>query len=601
MRMPVLGLACLLWMGTSAWGAETWVEVRAPHVVVWSNRSEQEARRVAREFEQIRTALGQFASQMRQESTAEAYVLAVRDESTMKRLLPYFWEQKGGMRPGGVYMSGWEKDYAIVRLDFGERSSQIVHHEYVHKLIRMSFRRLPPWLNEGLAEFYGTAMLQDKEIRVGLPSPRLSVLRQKTWIPLQHVVAAGDDSPYYRKEMYVSMFYAEAWALTHYLIFGQGMGSGKKLNEYATLVESGTDAGEAFRQVFGDPAKIQDAMVPYVNQNMFLGLTIRNPKGIEEGSFVARRVPEGEWMALLGGFYLYSGRGKEAREALEKALAAQPDLALAHENMGLAQFAEGQDGEAAVSFARALELEPGRYLSHYFSTMLTLGKARKPEARQQLRRRLEETLELNPGYAPPYVALSKVLAEQGELERARDLAFRATELEPGRSGYHLNAARILAMMGRVAEAKQIARAVAVQWMQADRSEALDLLDRLSVGDSQSEGQTEKLREARASLSPEAVVARGILQSVSCSESGIRLMVRVGERDLEFRPGESFVSGFADTIWYGRDHFSLCHHLEGNPVVVRYEPATGEFAGTIVAVEVRDEDWERMGDVRVTTP
>lgn len=592
MARPVARLACVLCLSAVAWGApERWVEVRAPHVVVWSNSGEKEARRVAREFEQIRAALGQFASQMRQESTADTYVFALRDESTMKRLVPHYWEQKGGMRPGGLYMSGWEKDYALVRLDFGERSSQIVHHEYVHKLIRLNFRRLPPWLNEGLAEFYGTARLREKEIRVGLPSERLTLLRQRAWIPLDKVVAAKDDSPYYRKEEHAARFYAEAWALTHYLIFGPGMGNGKHLNEYAALVERGSDAAQAFRQVFGEPSKIQDAMVPYVNQHLFLGLTITSPEGIQEQNFAAQRLAEAEWLGVLGGFYLHSGRLKEGREALDRALAAAPGLALAHENMGFLQFSEGKDKEASGSFARALELEPSRYLSHYFSTMMT-GQGTSPSAAKKLRQGLERALELNPKYAPPYVELSKLMTEQGELERARQLAVRAVELEPGRAGYYLNAARILARMGRLSEARQIAESVALRWTRADRSEALDLADMLIGEEGSQAGEPDSLREARASLVSEASVARGVLRSAACGKP-LKLVVRVEDRDLEFRATESFSSGFADTIWYGRDHFSLCHHLEGNPVVVRYKPAAAEFAGTIVAIEVRDARRESL--------
>jgi len=48
-------------------------------------------------------------------------------------------------------------------------------------------------------------------------------------------------------------------------------------------------------------------------------------------------------------------------------------------------------------------------------------------------------------------------------------------------------------------------------------------------------------------------------------------------------------GFSDTLWYGRDHFSRCHHLEGLRAVVHYRPASdATYAGDIAEVEIRDD-------------
>jgi len=30
-------------------------------------------------------------------------------------------------------------------------------------------------------------------------------------------------------------------------------------------------------------------------------------------------------------------------------------------------------------------------------------------------------------------------------------------------------------------------------------------------------------------------------------------------------------GYSDTLWFGGDHFTLCHHLDGLRAVVRYKP------------------------------
>jgi hypothetical protein len=48
-------------------------------------------------------------------------------------------------------------------------------------------------------------------------------------------------------------------------------------------------------------------------------------------------------------------------------------------------------------------------------------------------------------------------------------------------------------------------------------------------------------------------------------------------------------GFSDTLWFGTDHFSVCHHLDGLRAVVRYKqspdtPSAGEW----VELEVRQD-------------
>ena len=50
---------------------------------------------------------------------------------------------------------------------------------------------------------------------------------------------------------------------------------------------------------------------------------------------------------------------------------------------------------------------------------------------------------------------------------------------------------------------------------------------------------------------------------------------------KFRRTGPFGAGFSDTIWYGEDHFSFCHHLEGMRAVIHYKPsADPSYAGDV---------------------
>src|SRR6185503_16531874 len=92
---------------------------------------------------------------LRLESPVPLLILAAKDESSVKSLLPEMWKRKA-LKPGGFFAAGWEKSFAMVRLDVVRRQAeprgdgdgyQVVYHEYTHSLLNANFRWLPLWLN----------------------------------------------------------------------------------------------------------------------------------------------------------------------------------------------------------------------------------------------------------------------------------------------------------------------------------------------------------------------------------------------------------------------------------------------------------------------
>ena len=61
----------------------------------------------------------------------------------------------------------------------------------------------------------------------------------------------------------------------------------------------------------------------------------------------------------------------------------------------------------------------------------------------------------------------------------------------------------------------------------------------------------------------------------------------GKAETFYRKG-NMRWGFSDTFWWGEDHFSACHHLEGKRAVVFYRPGTDNgFSGELVRFDIRD--------------
>jgi len=90
---------------------------------------------------------------------------------------------------------------------------------------------------------------------------------------------------------------------------------------------------------------------------------------------------------------------------------------------------------------------------------------------------------------------------------------------------------------------------------------------------------------------ETQTTEGKVRSTACSDKdhSFALVLDRGDQALTFRSKAGFMSGFSDTIWYGEDHFTLCHHVEALRAVVRYRfPADNSYAGELAELELRKE-------------
>ena len=68
-----------------------------------------------------------------------------------------------------------------------------------------------------------------------------------------------------------------------------------------------------------------------------------------------------------------------------------------------------------------------------------------------------------------------------------------------------------------------------------------------------------------------------------------LTIAKGDRSVSFRQAEKFRWGYSDTFWYGQNHLSICHGLEGKRAVAFYKAsANKDSAGEALEVEVRND-------------
>lgn len=83
-------------------------------------------------------------------------------------------------------------------------------HEYAHLILHASGLQLPPWLNEGLAEFFSTLRISDPGWNLGGDLPgRAQLLKHDTWMPLSQLLTLPAESPVREDRAKTALFYPE--------------------------------------------------------------------------------------------------------------------------------------------------------------------------------------------------------------------------------------------------------------------------------------------------------------------------------------------------------------------------------------------------------
>ena len=587
-RVALLSI-CVLFSSLANAGDKPWIEVRSPHFRVLTDASQSDARQVAHEFEEMRFVFADRYPSFRLDGGSPLVILAARDEETAKKLAPAQWKIKGA-KPAGVFYHSWEREYVLVRMDVWNLGNHdVVYHEYTHSIFHRNLHWIPTWLDEGMANFYGYTRFQNHQIFVGAPPNAYSKMPAGTWIPVETLIGVDQSSPYYHSEDKVFQFYAESWALVHFMMFGPDMERGERLNKFASLLQQGVEQKKAFEQSFGPFAQMNDALFRYVNKFAFQTGVLPDPPHINDKAFETHELTMPQTEAELSAFHLWTHDWSDARPLAEEAIKGDPKLGLAHEVMGYLDFADAKDSDALNEFSKASELDPSLFLSSFAKTMMSpIAASNVPADRVALEAALLKVLSSNPQFAPAYVQLARLALSRDDYPNAFGLARKAEQLEPTRAGYHLLSGRILLRMGKGAEAAAFARFVAERWRGPDHDEALELWNAIPAAE---------LPAGVSFVEPlpkDVQIADGRVLSAACpakedKDQPWTFTISSDGKNLTFRRKGGFPAGFTDTIWYGHDHFNLCHHLEGMRAVIRYKAAPDStYAGDIAELEIRDD-------------
>lgn len=512
----------------SAQSRDNWRSVRTNNLFVIGNAEPEKLRQVAVWLEFFHSAFGRLVSRNVLDSSIPTTVVVFRDDASFTPFKPLYQGRPANV--AGYFQPGDDVNYIAMSLDpHGRDSFSVAFHEYVHLQLQENVPGVPVWLNEGLAEFYGSLQFSNSEAVIGATLPYyIRLLRNQEMLPLETLLSIDTRSPHYNEQDKTGIFYGESWALVHSLMLG-GAGRQEQFKRFLHLVGRGENATKALENSFGMTLDaIEKELRAYIRQGELPSLRIASaddPQAYASFTAIQRvSLSEAEANFYLGDLLLHIGRGEDAERYFKQAIALDPGLTNAYAKLGQLAVYQRRFADAKKYLQRATTT-PQHYLVHYHYAWLlsrepvspngTISEY-SPETAAAIREQLSRTIKLAPEYAPAYYLLAFVnLITNKNLDEALQLAEKARRLQPGRPDYALLLGEIYAARADVAAARALLEPLTRDSDPRIKNEAQDQLDSLSNTPASNRGGTRRLGGPLAA----EPVAAGAVRTLGGGSSG----------------------------------------------------------------------------------
>jgi tetratricopeptide (TPR) repeat protein len=450
LRLTLFALACLLLAAPTASAKDTWTSVRSPNFLLVGNASDKEIRQVATQLEQFRDVFTRLFPAANFKSPVPTTVVVFKSDSSYKPFKPVVDGKIDNV--AGYFQPGEEVNYITLTTERnGENPFSVIYHEYTHQLVNNTLRRgaVPPWFNEGLAEYYSAFEIsEDRKVSLGnLIENHLIRLREQKLIPLKQLLEVNDYSLDRNKQEAKWMFYAESWALVHYLILGNEGRRLPQLGKFIDLLAANTPTEKAFTDAFQtDIPSMEKELKDYVQQHRFKKQVATFKQKLEfDSTMKSALLTDAEAEAYLGDLLAHTHRDAEAAARLEHALQLDPKLSLAHASLGTLLARQKRYAEAKQHLSAAVASDAQSYLAHYYYAyalsregMEESGRADgySTDAANEMREHLLKAIELKPDFAESYHLLAFVdLVTNTNIDEGVAVLNHARQLAPGNEHY----------------------------------------------------------------------------------------------------------------------------------------------------------------------
>src|SRR5882724_2926601 len=439
--LAVLFVLAFVCQNSSVSAKDTWTSIRSKNFSLIGNVREKDLRQVGARLEQFREVFSRLFTKTNFSSPVPTTVIVFKSDSSYRPFKP-------NENTAGYFQPGPDVNYITLTTEVrGEQSPfTVIFHEYTHLLVDNNVRNAPTWFNEGLAEYYSTfSITDDQKVELGRPiASHVFRLRENKMLPLRTLFQVDQKSPYYNERDKQSIFYAESWALMHYLILGKDGQRVKQMGKFVELLSADVAMEQAFQQAFAMSFEsMEKELHAYIQRDRYPIITGSFTSKVGyDAAMQSALLTEAEAQAYLGDLLLHSNRA-ESETYLLKALTLDPDLAMANASLGLLRVRQGKPDEARKSLERAVAASSQNYLIHYYYAYALSREGNRdmrtvmgfaPETATKMRAELKRAIQLRPDFPESYSLLAFVnLVTESELDETLELLKRALTSSPGRN------------------------------------------------------------------------------------------------------------------------------------------------------------------------
>ena len=227
-----------------------WFEVRTPRFQIMGDVEPHQLEQTALHLERMVRFFDVVMPGISADTTLVLPVYLFKSSAGFEAYRPN--KPPGAGKLVGYHHFGSSGELIAMLGDDPEESRQYISHEYMHSVLRHSFGWLPPWVNEGLAEYFSTIDFTEHSVKLGGPISWSVQSLRRGFAPMCEFIAVDYDSPEYTGEG-AGPFYAQSWGIMHALMTS-GLHGDSRTDELLQELSHGVASSRALAKVFGATA-----------------------------------------------------------------------------------------------------------------------------------------------------------------------------------------------------------------------------------------------------------------------------------------------------------------------------------------------------------
>ncbi|MBI4853830.1 MAG: tetratricopeptide repeat protein [Acidobacteria bacterium] len=444
-----------------------WLLVNTEHFAIVSNTDPERAKLIAYKLEQYRYIFSLLTPSLVATTPIPAKVHVYKDSSSYLAGLP---------KVEGQVISGYlQRGSDIISInDLFNITDSVSYHEYTHLLTRNDIT-YPLWFSEGIAEFYETIEVYDKQVRIGDINPsRLNLLKLGTLIPLEKMLSFRSYNQVL-KETSLDLFYAQSWFFTHYMMMDDERRA--KLIDFLNRQANEQSVQSAFKEAFKcDFEKLEENLNAYLAISKFKVFTFEfDPSKVDSDveiislseedkikklkelpqntsnspnlSFTLQKNKNTNTIAIIPNFSEFSKTFSLKTILNDRPVGLPPNNpeqtaktkeALQRFNLANQLIEENKKDEALAEYEKVITLD-----NEFAPAYMQIGNIYSEKKLYDLARlAYEKARTVAPSYAGTYLNLAVTQYEQGKIDDAESSFRTALSLYPSSAASHLGLGNI---------------------------------------------------------------------------------------------------------------------------------------------------------------